>query len=87
MKQNEEKLREAIERGQPFTLVATSGDRVKVRGKDWIFLPPLADEDGRDLADEERTDFFEVWGNGKSARWVAFAAIALLEVKAPEGRP
>jgi hypothetical protein len=83
MKPNEKKLREAIARGQPFTLVVTSGDRIKVRGKEWIFLPPLADEDGDELTDEERTDFFEVWGNGQSARWVAFEAITVLEVNTP----
>lgn len=83
MKQNEEKLREAIERGQAFTLVMTSGDRVKVRGKEWIFLPPLQDENGFQLNDDQRTDFFEVWGNGKRARWIAFKAITILEVSAP----
>jgi hypothetical protein len=83
MKANEEKLREAIELNQPFTLVVTSGDRVKVRGREWIFLPPLADENGVELGDDERTDFFEVWGNGKRARWIAFEAITVLEVNTP----
>jgi hypothetical protein len=83
MKPNEEKLTEAIERGQPFTLVVTSGDRIKVRGKEWIFLPPFQDENGFDLTDDQRADFFEVWGNGKRARWVAFEAITVLEVSAP----
>lgn len=83
MKPNEEKLREAIDRGKPFTLIVNSGDRVKVRGKDWIFLPPLADENGLTLSDSERTDFFEVWGNGRKARWIAFSTITILEVSAP----
>lgn len=80
MKANEAKLREAIEFNQPFTLVANSGDRIKVRGRQWIFLPPLADENGIELDDDERTDFFEVWGNGRQARWIAFTSIAILEV-------
>jgi hypothetical protein len=83
MKQNEDKIREAIERGHPFTLVALSGDRIKVRGKDWVFFPPFEDEDGNALADNERADFFEVWGNGKRARWIAFNSITIIEVGEP----
>lgn len=83
MKQNEEQLREEIAQGRPFTLVTNSGDRIKVRGHDWIMLPPLADEDGRELDDSERADFFQVWGNGRNYRWVAFSAINVIEVRAP----
>lgn len=84
MKANEDKIRETVEGGIPFTLVINSGDRVKVRGADWIFLPPLADDEGRILTDENRSDFFQVWGNGKSYRWIAFSAISIIDTKAPE---
>jgi hypothetical protein len=79
VKINEDKIRELIAEGHSFTIVTDSGERTKVRGKDWIFLPPLDD-----LADDERSDFFQVWGNGKAFRWVAFKSVSLIETKAPE---
>jgi hypothetical protein len=84
MKPNEQELRNEIAHGVPFTLVTNSGDRIKVRGHDWIILPPLEDEDGRHLEDSERSDFFHIWGNGRNYRWVAFDSINLIEAKAPE---
>lgn len=77
MKPNEEKIRQLIEEGLPFILITGSGDRVKVKGRDWIFLQPL------ESSSEERTDFFQVWGNGKSYRWIAFASISMIETVAP----
>lgn len=65
--------------------MTASGDRVKVRSPEHIFLPPVEDEDGRPLEDGQRSDFFEVWGDGRSSRWVAFSGINVIEVKAPQG--
>ena len=84
MKPHEQELRNEIAHGFPFTLVTSSGDRIRVPGHDWIFLPPLQDDQGNDLEDNERSDFFQVWGNGRSYRWVSFGSINLIEAKAPE---
>ena len=74
MKDHEQQIRDQIAQGTPFVLITSSGDRIKVRGADWIFLPPLADE-GRPLDDQERSDFFQVWGDGRNYRWIAFASV------------
>jgi hypothetical protein len=81
MKHFEEKLRE--ER-TPFTLVLTSGERVNVRTHDHLSIPPTEDELGNPLSDGERADFFQVWGNGRRYRWIAFDAITTIEAQAPE---
>ena len=83
MKQHEQKLRDEINKGRPFTLVTTSGERVKVRSHDHISLPPLEDENGNQLEDTARSDFFEVWSNGRSTRRIAFMSINIIETKAP----
>jgi hypothetical protein len=62
MKPHEQELRNEIAHGFPFTLVTSSEDRIRVPGHDWIFLPPLQDDQGNDLEDDERSDFFQVWG-------------------------
>jgi len=82
MKDHEQQIRDQIAQGTPFVLITSSGDRIKVRGADWIFLPPLADE-GRPLDDQERSDFFQVWGDGRNYRWIAFASVNIIETKAP----
>jgi len=87
MKVNEEEIRETMGAGRPFTIVTDSGERAKVRGRDWIFLPPLEDEDGHPLTDDNRSDFFQVWGNGKSYRWIAFRAANFIDTKAPDQEP
>jgi len=81
MKQNEQQLRDEQ---PPFTVVVQSGERVKVRSYDHIDFPPLEDEDGNDLTDSQRADFFKVWGNGLKYRWVAFGAITTIEGSAPK---
>jgi hypothetical protein len=50
-----------------------------VRSDEHIFLPPREDENGRELSDENRSDFCEVWSNGRSKRWVAFGSINTIE--------
>jgi hypothetical protein len=64
MKAHEQKLREP-----PYTLVLTSGERVKVRSHDHIFLPPTENENGRRLTDAQRSDFFQVWVLDPRAIW------------------
>lgn len=80
MKQHENQLRD--ER-PPFALVLSSGERVKVRSHDHLFLPPTEDDSGNPLTDAQRSDFFQVWGNGQRYRWVSFAAITTIEATAP----
>jgi hypothetical protein len=67
-KPHEQEIRNGIASGRPFTLVTASGQRVNVRSDEHIFLPPREDENGRELSDEDRSDFFEVWSNGRSKR-------------------
>jgi hypothetical protein len=83
MKPHEAELRKAISQQKPFALVTQSGERVKVRSHDHIFLPPFEDENGKPLRDVSRSDFFEVWSNGLSSRWVAFKSINIIEIKPP----
>jgi hypothetical protein len=80
LKAHEQKLREEL---PPYTLVLTSGERVKVRSHDHIFFPPTENQNGRRLADRERSDFFQVWGDGRAFRWVSFATISAIETRAP----
>jgi hypothetical protein len=68
----------------PYTLVLTSGERVKVRSHDHIFLPPVEDENGKPLRDTQRSNLFQVWGNGYSFRWVSFRTISTIETRAPK---
>ena len=81
MKPHEQKLREEH---TPYTLVLTSGERVKVRSHDHLDIAPLEDEDGNPLADADRADLFRVWSDGQSYRWVAFNAITAIEARAPK---
>jgi hypothetical protein len=81
MKQHEEEIRREIENGRPFTLVTASGERVKVRSSEHIFLPPFEDENGAELKDSGRSDFFEVWSNGRRKRLVAFQSINIIETQ------
>ena len=81
MKPFEDKLRTEL---APFTLVLSSGDRVKVRSHDHLSIPPLSDENGAELIDNERADYFQVWGNGQHYRWIAFSAITAIEAMAPK---
>jgi hypothetical protein len=82
MKPHEQTLRE--ER-PPYTLVLRSGERILVRSQDHLFLPPKQDAAGTDLDDADRSDFFQVWGDGQRYRWVSFAAITTIEATAPAG--
>ena len=84
MKLHEQEIRTEIANGRPFTLVTASGERVKVRGNEHIFLPPLEDENGAELNDAGRSDFFEVWSNGRHKRLVAFSSINIIETLEPE---
>jgi hypothetical protein len=77
----EQKLRDEP---PPYTLVLTSGERVKVRSHDHLFLPPTEDENGKQLRDAQRSNFFQVWGNGQSFRWVSFRTITTIEARAPK---
>ena len=83
MKPFEGKLRE--ER-TPFILVLTSGERIRVQTHDHLSIPPTEDDSGNPLADGERADYFQVWGNGLRYRWVAFNAITTIEAQAPKNR-
>jgi hypothetical protein len=83
MKPNEEQLREEIAANHPFTLVTASGARIKVQSHDHIILPPLVDENGAGLDDRDRSDFFQVWSNGRRYRWVAFTSINIIEAQSP----
>ena len=78
MKKNEAELREALGQGQPFTIVLSNGDRVRVPSHDHVFLPPLQDEEGP-IVDSDRDDFFQVWSKGVHYRWIGFEAIAMFE--------
>jgi hypothetical protein len=80
MKLYEEKLRKEP---PPYTLVLTSGEKVKARGRDHISLPSATDENGKRLRDGERSDFFQVWTDGKAFRWICFATISAIETQAP----
>jgi hypothetical protein len=86
MKEHEEELRNEIKNGRPFTLVTASRERVRVHSHDHIFLPPFEDENGQRLDDANRSDFFEVWSNGRSKRLVAFSAINIIETKETSDR-
>ena len=81
MKLHEQELRDEMERGQPFTLVTASGERVSVRSRDHIFLPPLTDDTGQLLDDVNRSDFFEVWSDGRRKRLIAFSTINIIETQ------
>lgn len=84
MKIYEQQLRDQIATNRPFTLVTSSGERIKVRSHDHIILPPRENENGTALRDKNRSDFFQVWSNGQSYRWVAFSSINIIETKAPK---
>jgi hypothetical protein len=43
MKLNEAEIRDLMVRRAKFTIVVDSGDRIKVRSHDHIFIPPLED--------------------------------------------
>ena len=79
MKPHEQQLRDEMKTGHPFTLVTASGDRVKVRSHDHIFLPPVIDVNGIPLGDASRSDLFQVWSNGIRYRWITFASINIIE--------
>jgi hypothetical protein len=83
MKPHEQELRDEMTTGHPFTLVTASGERVRVHSRGHIILPPLVDEDGLPLQDDDRSDFFQVWTNGRRYRWVAFSSINIIEAEAP----
>ena len=86
MKAHEQEIRTEIESGRPFALVTASGERVKVRSNEHIFLPPLTDENGAELNDGSRSDFFEVWTDGRRKRLVAFSSINIIETQDPDGK-
>jgi len=76
MKAHEQEIRDEIERDDPFVLVMSSGDRIPVRGRDWIFMPPpLEHDEGRALDDQQRSGSFQVWSDGLHYRWVAFSRV------------
>ena len=81
MKLHEQELRDEMERGAPFTLVTSSGERVRVRSRDHIFLPPLTDDTGQPLTGADRSDLFEVWSNGRRKRLIAFSSINIIETQ------
>ena len=83
MKLHEQEIRDLIGHGVPFTIVVHSADRIRVASHDHIFIAPLKDEAGEEIDDAKRSDFFQVWGDGRHYRFVAFALIALLETDAP----
>ena len=82
MKLNEAEIRDLMERRAKFTIVVDSGDRIKVRSHDHIFIPPLEDERGEQIPDDNRSDFFQVWADGRRYRMVAFNSISIIE---PDG--
>jgi len=45
--------------------------------------PPDTDENGKRLRDGERSDFFQVWSDGKEFRWISFATISAIETRVP----
>ena len=81
MKPNEEHLYSIKE--YPITIVTASGERIKVRSHDHMILPPLIDENGNKLEDNERSEFFQVWSDGRHFRWVAFTSINIIEAQGP----
>jgi hypothetical protein len=44
------------------------------------------DENGTELNDVNRSDFFEVWANGRRKRLVAFSSINIIETQEPDGK-
>ena len=84
MKLHEREIRDGIAHGLPLTLVTQSGERVKIRSRDHVFLPPSEDENGQRLDDADRSDFFEVWSDGRSKRYLAFNSINIIEMKEPQ---
>jgi hypothetical protein len=46
----------------------------------------LTDENGAELNDGSRSDFFEVWTDGRRKRLVAFSSINIIETQDPDGK-
>ena len=70
----------------PFTIVTSSGERLRVQTGDHIHFDPNLDLAGHPLPDEERSPIFTVYGNGKRIRLVYFESIDHFEV-ASESAP
>ena len=83
MKLHEQEIRELVRQGAPFTIVVQSGDRIRVPTHDHISIPPLTGEEGDPIDDTQRSDFFQVWGDGRHYRFVAFSSVTLLETDSP----
>jgi hypothetical protein len=66
----------------PFTLVTSSGERIKVETSDHIDLAPIIDKNGRPIPEKQWSDIFIVWGNGRRHRVVFFDAINHLDMSA-----
>lgn len=67
----------------PFTLVTSSGERIKVFTGDHIDFAPNTDEQGEPLPEEDWSESFIVWGHGARHRIVFFDAVNHLEVGIP----
>ena len=67
----------------PFTFVTASGDRYKVPSPDHILFFPDTDEDGVPMTEEERAQWFIVYGQGPRHRLLFFESITAIDV----GRP
>ena len=67
----------------PFTFVTASGDRYKVPSPDHISFFPDTDEDGVPMTEEERAQWFIVYGQGPRHRLLFFEGITAIDV----GRP
>ena len=87
MRPKEQEIREfaAATPFEPFTLVASSGERYKVPSHDHIFFPPNVDDDGSPLPDEERSQMFIVVSRGSRVRHLFFDHITAIETEGTPG--
>ena len=83
MKTNEEQLREEIAKSQPFTLVTASGDRCVSAATIISFCRLWRTKTASFSVTSSAADFFQVWSDGRHSRWIAFAAINIIESEAP----
>ena len=67
----------------PFTFVTTSGERYKVPTPDHISFFPDTDEDGVPMMEDERAQWFIVYGRGVRHRLLFFDAVSAIDAGAP----
>lgn len=82
MHPKEREIREAAS-AVPFTFVTASSERYKVPTPGHISFFPETDEDGISMPDEERAEWFIVYGKRAAHRLLFFQGVTAIDV----GRP